>query len=71
MVLGGGSSHPPANQSWPDFDNVNTGDIEIFVNACRECGQAFSINVKDTSSGSHRITVICPHCGVRQKAHID
>lgn len=66
--------HPnvPANQTWPQHQNVNIdGKIEIFVNACGQCGQAFTVNVKNLEVKEHRVNVICPKCGFWQDTHTD
>ncbi|MCK5017774.1 MAG: hypothetical protein KAS32_11985 [Candidatus Peribacteraceae bacterium] len=50
---------------------MESAGLHVFTGRCRDCNGAFSINVKDLKSGSHRTTIICPHCGVRQVVHVD
>jgi DNA-directed RNA polymerase subunit RPC12/RpoP len=66
----GGSSHPPAGNAGKKR-RVHIDGLVIFVNKCTNCGDAFSVNVKDLDSGKHTTTVCCPYCGVWQTTHSD
>ncbi len=67
----GSSSHPPAGNSGQKRSVYIDGNLHIFVNKCRSCGDAFSINVKDLTTGGHRTTIVCPFCGVKEDFHTD
>lgn len=63
---GSDSSDSKSHKAWS-----NDGGIAVYTGHCRDCDNSFSINVKDLSTGSHRVTVFCPKCGVRQSWHVD
>jgi len=69
--MGNPDSHAPARQDYKRQSVYIPGDLHIFTGRCRDCGGAYTINVKDLKTGGHSSTIICPHCGVRHMYHTD
>ena len=75
----GGSHHPrdsggnpkPAGNAGDRRSVYIPGDLHIFTNKCDACGKAFSVNVKDLTTGGHTTTIACPYCGIQTKFHTD
>ncbi len=69
----GGTRHGPVGNSG-DYKKRSVyidGDLHIFTSRCNDCGEAWSVNVKDLKSKGHTTTIICPKCGVIIHCTID